>query len=56
MNFITMVFSECVEIRRTSQLGYKTGNGKKRQGDDSDAEGKASSSENPEDQKSRLQI
>lgn len=32
-------------IRRTkSQLGYKTGNGKKRQGDDSDAEGKASSS------------
>lgn len=32
-------------IRRTkSQLGYKTGNGKKRQGDDLDAEGKASSS------------
>lgn len=33
-------------IRRTkSQLGYKTGNGKKRQGDDSDAEAKAASSE-----------
>ena len=32
-------------IRRTkSQLGYKTGNGKKRQGDDSDAEVKAASS------------
>ena len=32
-------------IRRTkSQLGYKTGNGKKRQGDDSDAEAKAASS------------
>lgn len=32
-------------IRRTkSQLGYKTGNGRKRQGDDSDVEGKAASS------------